>query len=50
MLTERFEAALVYATHLHAIQERKDTKIPYVSHLLSVTALPSFVTPVDFAE
>lgn len=38
-LTERFEAALVYANRLHANQVRKLSGIPYMSHLLSVTAL-----------
>ena len=38
-LTERFEQALVYATRLHATQIRKATGVPYISHLLSVTAL-----------
>lgn len=38
-LTERFEKALVYATQLHSLQVRKQTTIPYVSHLLSVSAL-----------
>jgi (p)ppGpp synthase/HD superfamily hydrolase len=38
-LTERFEAALVYANRLHANQTRKVSGIPYISHLLSVTAL-----------
>ena len=38
-LTERFEDALVYATRLHASQSRKRTYVPYVSHLLGVTAL-----------
>jgi len=38
-LTERFENALVYANRLHAQQIRKATGVPYISHLLSVTAL-----------
>ena len=38
-LSSRFEAALVYATQLHANQVRKGSGIPYVSHLLSVAAL-----------
>ena len=38
-LTERFEQALVYATRLHATQIRKATGVPYIAHLLSVTAL-----------
>ncbi|MHB1425315.1 MAG: HD domain-containing protein [Gemmataceae bacterium] len=37
--TNRFEAALIYALHLHAQQKRKGTTIPYVSHLLAVAAL-----------
>ncbi len=35
----RFQQALVYAERLHARQVRKGTRIPYFSHLLSVTAL-----------
>ncbi|GAA6622118.1 HD domain-containing protein [Scytonema sp. NUACC26] len=38
-LTHRFEQALVYATRLHAKQTRKGSKVPYISHLLSVAAL-----------
>lgn len=38
-LTSRFETALVYATRLHSTQVRKGSGIPYISHLLSVTAL-----------
>ena len=38
-LTHRFEEALTYAAQLHASQTRKGTSIPYVAHLLSVTAL-----------
>jgi (p)ppGpp synthase/HD superfamily hydrolase len=39
LLSQRFESALVYAFRLHACQLRKDGKTPYISHLLSVTAL-----------
>lgn len=38
-LTARFEEALVFATQLHAVQTRKGTDIPYISHLLAVTAI-----------
>ncbi len=38
-LTNRFEQALVYASRLHREQIRKGSNIPYISHLLSVTAL-----------
>src|SRR5258707_9097587 len=38
-LSARFEDALVFATRLHAGQVRKETGIPYVSHLMSVSAL-----------
>lgn len=38
-LSPRFEEALIYATKLHAKQTRKRTNIPYLAHLLSVTAL-----------
>ncbi len=37
--TARFEDALVYAHQLHAHQKRKQTDIPYISHLLAVTAI-----------
>ena len=37
-LTERFDRALLYATHVHGGQVRKGTATPYVAHLLSVTA------------
>ncbi len=39
LLGPRFEDALVYAARLHARQTRKSTAIPYVSHLMSVSAL-----------
>jgi GTP pyrophosphokinase len=38
-LTHRFEDALVYTHTLHKNQKRKGTSIPYIAHLLSVTAL-----------
>ncbi len=38
-LTERFEQALIYAHRLHANQVRKMSGVPYIAHLLSVTAL-----------
>ncbi|CEJ48081.1 HD domain-containing protein [Umezakia ovalisporum] len=38
-LTAKFESALVYATRLHANQTRKTGGVPYIAHLLSVTAL-----------
>jgi len=39
VLTSRFEGALILATRLHINQVRKSTRIPYVAHLLAVTAL-----------
>ncbi|MBE9033635.1 HD domain-containing protein [aff. Roholtiella sp. LEGE 12411] len=39
MLSERFTAALTYATQLHANQVRKSSGIPYVAHLLGVTSI-----------
>ncbi len=39
MLTTRYDEALLYASELHRSQVRKGTGIPYVSHLLSVSAL-----------
>jgi len=38
-LSPRFEHALVYAAQIHAGQLRKGTPIPYLSHLLAVTAI-----------
>jgi (p)ppGpp synthase/HD superfamily hydrolase len=37
--SHRFEDALVLAHQLHADQIRKGTTIPYISHLLAVTAI-----------
>ena len=37
-LTDRFDRALLYATHVHGGQARKGTSIPYVAHLLAVAA------------
>jgi (p)ppGpp synthase/HD superfamily hydrolase len=39
ILSERFDAALVLASDLHRDQTRKQTEIPYVAHLLAVTAI-----------
>lgn len=39
ILGERFESALVYATRLHRKQQRKRSGVPYIAHLLGVTAL-----------
>ena len=36
---ERYEKALAYAARLHRTQRRKGTEIPYISHLLAVSAL-----------
>ncbi len=38
ILTERFDRAVVYATHVHGGQLRKGTTIPYITHLLAVAA------------
>ena len=38
-LSSRFEEALILATRLHTNQVRKGARIPYVAHLLAVTAL-----------
>lgn len=38
-LSERFAQALTYAHQLHRSQMRKGTAIPYLSHLLAVSAL-----------
>lgn len=39
MLTPRFDEALAYASALHRRQIRKVSGIPYVAHLMSVSAL-----------
>jgi (p)ppGpp synthase/HD superfamily hydrolase len=38
VLTDRFDRALLYATHVHGGQTRKGTSVPYVAHLLAVAA------------
>ena len=38
LLTDRFDRALLYATQVHGGQVRKGTSIPYVAHLLAVSA------------
>lgn len=38
VLTDRFDRALLYATHVHGGQVRKSTSTPYVAHLLAVAA------------
>lgn len=37
--TERFASAMVYAHEVHRLQRRKGTGIPYIAHILGVTAL-----------
>src|SRR6516225_3649084 len=37
-LTDRFDRALLYATHVHGGQVREETAIPYIAHLLAVAA------------
>ena len=39
VLTDRYTAAVAYATDLHAAQSRKGNDIPYVAHLLGVSSL-----------
>lgn len=39
MLTSRYDEAFIYAHHLHRRQMRKETDIPYISHLMAVSAL-----------
>jgi (p)ppGpp synthase/HD superfamily hydrolase len=38
VLTDRFDRALIYVTHVHGGQVRKGTYTPYVAHLLAVAA------------
>jgi (p)ppGpp synthase/HD superfamily hydrolase len=37
-LSDRFDRALLYATHVHGGQTRKGTSTPYIAHLLAVAA------------
>jgi (p)ppGpp synthase/HD superfamily hydrolase len=39
MFSQRFDSAFCFATKLHGLQARKGTTIPYLGHLLGVTAL-----------
>jgi (p)ppGpp synthase/HD superfamily hydrolase len=39
ILGDRFETALIMAHRLHRSQERKGSPVPYISHLMSVSAL-----------
>lgn len=39
ILTERFAEALAYAARVHQLQWRKSTHIPYISHLMAVSAI-----------
>src|SRR5258705_8099529 len=38
-LSEKFEEGLIYATRAHGNQTRKKTGIPFVAHILGVTAI-----------
>jgi GTP pyrophosphokinase len=38
VLADRFDRALLCATHVHGGQVRKGTSIPYIAHLLAVSA------------
>ena len=38
VLSDRFDRALLYATHVHGGQVRKGTSTPYIAHLLAVAA------------
>ena len=38
VLTDKFDRALLYATHVHGAQVRKKTSVPHVAHLLAVAA------------
>jgi (p)ppGpp synthase/HD superfamily hydrolase len=39
MLTSRFEEALQLASELHRAQKRRTTQVPYIAHLMGVSAL-----------
>src|ERR1700746_2468112 len=38
-LSDKFEEGLIYATRAHGDQTRKKTGIPFVAHILGVTAI-----------
>src|SRR4029077_8454840 len=38
-LSRQFEKALTYATRIHGGQLRKKTRIPYIAHILAVSAI-----------
>src|SRR5438046_6302481 len=38
-LSQKFEEALIYATRAHCDQTRKKTGVPYIGHILGVTAI-----------
>jgi len=38
-VSEKFQEALIYATRAHADQMRKKTGIPFIAHILGVTAI-----------
>ena len=38
-LSPQFEKALIYATRIHGGKLRKKTRIPYIAHILGVTAI-----------
>src|SRR6516165_11996786 len=38
ILTDRFDRALLYASHIHGGQVRKGTSTPHLAHLLAVSA------------
>jgi len=39
MFTRQIHAAFDYAAQCHAVQVRKGTQIPYLSHLMAVASL-----------
>ena len=39
ILSPLFTAALVYAAKLHNLQRRKGSGVPYISHLMAVSAI-----------
>ena len=49
-LSEKFEEALIYATRAHGNQTRKKTGIPFVAHILGVTAIALEVTGANETE
>jgi hypothetical protein len=50
VLTDRFDRALLYATHVHGGQVRKATFVPYIAHAVTATVLEYNGSELDFGR